>query len=81
MLARLACLVRGGHRWDTVTDAAGQLTMCARCGALRHATTTSVEEASFRVHTDVAADYSRSSIHRRDSRSETASPERPSDRT
>lgn len=31
----LACVARGGHRWETVTDPMGSVTSCARCGSLR----------------------------------------------
>jgi hypothetical protein len=33
---RLACLVRGGHRWETTTDVAGSITTCGRCGTVKH---------------------------------------------
>ena len=32
---RATCLIRG-HNWEEHTDPAGTLTVCARCGALRH---------------------------------------------
>jgi hypothetical protein len=35
-LAQLMCRLRRGHRWQTVEDEAGQVTQCARCGAIRH---------------------------------------------
>jgi len=31
----VVCLF-GGHRWTTSGDAAGSVTTCSRCGALRH---------------------------------------------
>jgi hypothetical protein len=36
-LARLLCRARGGHRWETIEDAAGTFVQCSRCGSLRHA--------------------------------------------
>ena len=36
VLTNLACLVRGGHRWKRVTDPAGSVVYCRRCGRLRH---------------------------------------------
>jgi hypothetical protein len=36
MIARLLCIVRGGHRWETVEDPAGSFGRCTRCGALDH---------------------------------------------
>ena len=57
-MRRLVCLVRGGHRWRTSWDAAGSITSCARCGTVRHLRTDSVRDASFKVHTDLAADFS-----------------------
>ena len=37
LLRRLACAARGGHRWETTTDVVGSITVCGRCGKLRHA--------------------------------------------
>jgi hypothetical protein len=36
MIARLVCIVRGGHRWETIDDPAGSFGRCMRCGALDH---------------------------------------------
>jgi hypothetical protein len=36
MLARFLCIVRGGHRWETIEDPAGSFQRCARCGTLGH---------------------------------------------
>ena len=36
MLAQLACLARGGHRWTRVMDASGSVVFCERCGRLHH---------------------------------------------
>jgi hypothetical protein len=33
---RLLCVVRLGHRWETVTDSEGSVTYCVRCAKLRH---------------------------------------------
>ena len=33
---RLACRLRGAHRWATTTDVAGSITTCGRCGTLAH---------------------------------------------
>jgi hypothetical protein len=59
----LFCLVRGGHHWQTARDGAGQLTSCTRCGALRHLRTRPADDASFLMHTDVAADFTRRDSH------------------
>lgn len=32
----LACVARGGHRWQTLTDAEGSVTYCVRCDKTRH---------------------------------------------
>jgi hypothetical protein len=50
----LACLVRGGHRWRTVTDAAGPTTTCTRCGALRHLRLEAAGHGEFKAHTNLA---------------------------
>ena len=47
---RLACLVRGGHRWRTVTDPAGSTTKCARCDALRHVRVEAAGHGAFKAH-------------------------------
>jgi hypothetical protein len=36
-IQRLRCAVRGGHRWETTEDPYGGITVCSRCGSLRHA--------------------------------------------
>ena len=36
VLARFACLARGGHRWTRVMDSSGSFTYCERCGELHH---------------------------------------------
>ena len=36
LLRRLACVARGGHRWETTTDVAGSISVCGRCGKLGH---------------------------------------------
>ena len=36
MIARLLCIVRLGHSWETVQDPAGSFARCMRCGLLRH---------------------------------------------
>ena len=56
-MRQLLCSVRGGHRWKTTADAAGSITSCARCGALRHGRTESVKDGSFKAHVNVAADF------------------------
>ena len=65
---RLRCLFRGGHRWQTASDGAGQLVSCGRCGTLLHRRTRAADDASFLMHTDVAADFTRR---------ETTAPRRP----
>ena len=35
-LDRVACVIRGGHRWETTTDVVGPITACARCGKVSH---------------------------------------------
>ena len=55
---RVVCFIRGRHRWVTRHDAAGHLTSCARCGVLRHVRLESVAHGSFKVHTNVAAEFS-----------------------
>jgi hypothetical protein len=54
---RVRCLVRGGHRWTTSRDVAGAVTLCSRCGALRHVRVESAAHGSFKGHTDVAAEF------------------------
>lgn len=56
-MRRLLCSLRGGHRWETRSDAAGTLTTCARCGALRHVRVESVRHGHFKGHTDLAAEF------------------------
>ena len=56
-MRQLLCFVRGGHQWKTTADAAGPMTSCTRCGALRHGRTESVKDGSFKAHVDVAADF------------------------
>jgi hypothetical protein len=51
------CFVRGGHRWVTAGDVAGSLTLCSRCGVLRHVRVESVAHGSFKGHTDLAAEF------------------------
>jgi len=57
VVRQLLCSVRGGHRWKTTSDAAGAITSCARCGALRHGRTESVKDGSFKPHVNLAADF------------------------
>jgi hypothetical protein len=33
---QIRCIIRLGHRWETVTDTEGSVTYCARCGKTRH---------------------------------------------
>ena len=47
LLRRLACLVRGGHRWETTSDIAGSITTCARCGKLVHVRTESPDQRGY----------------------------------
>jgi hypothetical protein len=35
-LDRVACVLRGGHRWETTTDVVGTVTACPRCGKVSH---------------------------------------------
>ncbi len=62
-MRRLRCLVRGGHRWQTASDDAGQLVSCSRCGTLLRRRTRAADDASFLMHTDVAADFARRETH------------------
>jgi hypothetical protein len=34
MVARLLCIVRSGHKWETVEDPAGSFSRCTRCRTL-----------------------------------------------
>ena len=36
VIGRLACKLRGGHKWEERSDPAGTVTFCVRCGALQH---------------------------------------------
>jgi hypothetical protein len=54
---RIPCLLHGGHRWATSKDAAGSLTACARCGALRHQRLESAAHGHFKAHTNLAAEF------------------------
>ena len=36
VLSQMLCVVRGGHRWETTTEAGGSVTVCARCGKVQH---------------------------------------------
>jgi hypothetical protein len=36
VLRQLACVVRGGHRWEIASDAEGSVTYCIRCDKTRH---------------------------------------------
>jgi hypothetical protein len=35
-IRQLLCVLRGGHKWETVEDPFGGVTTCSRCGKLRH---------------------------------------------
>jgi hypothetical protein len=50
----LVCLIRGGHQWRSAADAAGSMTTCARCGALRHTRVESAGHGTFKAHTNLA---------------------------
>lgn len=39
VLRRFLCVVRLGHRWETLTDAEGSVTYCVRCAKTRHSGT------------------------------------------
>jgi len=52
----VACLARR-HRWVTTRDVAGPVTVCSRCGALRHLRVESVAHGHFKAHTDLAAEF------------------------
>jgi hypothetical protein len=45
MIARLLCIIRGGHKWETVEDPAGSFSRCTRCGTLHHRRTGEGEQA------------------------------------
>jgi hypothetical protein len=62
-MRRLRCLFRGGHRWQSASDSAGSLVSCSRCGTLLHRRTRAADDASFLMHTDVAADFARRETH------------------
>ena len=62
-MRKLLCSVCGGHRWRTISDAAGSMTSCVRCGAMRHGRTESVRDGSFKVHVNLAADFPRLRSH------------------
>jgi hypothetical protein len=62
-MRRLRCFLAGGHRWQTATDGAGPLTACSRCGTLLRRRTRAADDASFLMHTDVAADFARRDTH------------------
>jgi hypothetical protein len=53
MLWRIACLARGGHRWETITDTAGSIVFCERCGLQRHARP-AVADIHHRTHVNLA---------------------------
>ena len=36
VVRRFLCVIRLGHRWETVTDAEGSVTYCVRCAKTRH---------------------------------------------
>ena len=36
LLRRVACVLRGGHPWETTTDVVGSITACTRCGTVSH---------------------------------------------
>ena len=55
MLRPFMCLVRGGHRWETVTDTSGSVTTCARCGRMCH-DRTYFADTEHRRHTNLAYD-------------------------
>ena len=50
----LICFVHGGHHWHTTADGAGPVTMCTRCGALRHIRVESASHGEFKGHTNLA---------------------------
>jgi len=50
----LACVVRGGHRWETISDAEGSVTYCIRCDETRHVGTDFDAPGNPRAHADVA---------------------------
>lgn len=39
LVTRLSCVMRGGHRWETMSDSAGSITTCGRCGKAARAGT------------------------------------------
>jgi hypothetical protein len=53
---RLACLVRGGHRWETITDSGGSITWCARCGLQRHSRAV-MPDLWHRIHANLGYEY------------------------
>jgi len=55
VLRRLFCLIRGGHCWETITDTAGAITFCARCGKMRHPGAF-VGDTFLRTHTNLGYD-------------------------
>jgi len=53
VLARLACVVRGRHRWSTISDDGGAFVLCERCGKLRHRRPV-VADIHHRTHVNLA---------------------------
>ena len=56
-LARIVCSIRGGHHWATAPDAAGGVTVCTRCGRLRHVRVESAGHGHFKAHTNLAVEW------------------------
>ena len=55
---RVACVIRGGHRWETTTDVVGSTTTCARCGKISHKRMSGLGGSSaFGVAEDAAMDF------------------------
>ncbi len=78
-MRRLRCLFRGGHRWQTASDGAGPLVSCSRCATLRHRRTRAADDASFLMHTDVAADFARRETHGSEETEVRPAPGRPTE--
>jgi hypothetical protein len=50
LFRQFACVVRGGHRWQTLTDTEGSVTYCVRCDKTSHVGTDFDPPADPRAH-------------------------------
>jgi hypothetical protein len=54
VVRELACVLRGGHRWETISDAEGTVTYCGRCDKTRHGGTDVDPPGDPQSHADTA---------------------------